>query len=624
MVFVDGDVVRIENLGASIELKPGDHAVEVKRGDISVLTRSFTVIDGDNPALKLGVLDDDTQDQRNSSEDVADNSSSSAGSTGTATVTVDPSPDELQVTTARPTNGTAMLICERLQSKRGPVSPNPSTQPIQGPRGNGRSGANGILIPAAPEGWRESGTEYRCQYVRDGHARFLMMWHPFQDGVMLVTIRDNFVNLYPGGVWYSYGGGQHQYPHERTAAFDEMFPIPHGKKISVRSRLFATGDYELFIDDRLMLTANFESVQPMELTADFQGADLSRKMPPGTALVMVGPTDRGSAIAENVELRLLDGQSPTAVASVAPVENPTEPAVATTGATLPGTSEPNEEASVTATPSPDGYTLDTPEKEVVGVWELHGAKSSQRITLFKDGTTNTKHSWQPVKVGQIKFADGSGSVVKNGHFLLGQWRRGACLLMKRISPFWIAGTTDPVPLPEPPDDRSAAFEENLHATFELTAINRRANQELILPVTFADDYRLLDRQRTIGTWTADGTKVSVEFLDVQLGTASLSPRSKDEFRGASKAEAGSTWSLTLQRVKQMAVWETDRYGRIALLSNGRLNDPTGAESPGFWWMDGQKMFINHFSCTASADGKTFKGRGQHAIGLNGNFVAGAE
>lgn len=612
VVLVDGDVVRIENLGATIELKPGEHGVQVRRGDISVLTRSFTVFDGKNPVLKLEVLEDEPEPE---------------AVVAAESVVTPPEPDVSTVPAVPVESASVMLVCERMESKRAAIGAHASTRPFQGPPGDGRRGANGLLIESSPQGWREFGTEYRCMYQRSGHSRFLQMWHPWQDGVVLVTVRDAYVNVYPGGVWGGYGGSRANYPFEKTEAYDRVFPIAHGQSVTVGSRMFADGTYELHIDDELVLHTTIKAAKPLEFSDAFQGEDLIGPMPAGTAAVMVGPTDSGSAIAEHIELTLLKGQSPAVAVVATPDVVPAVPVTATSPVSNPTTPAPSKSAdgsTVTKVAvSPDGFTLDTPAKDVVSVWELHGAKTSERVALFKDGSTNVKHAWKPVSNGRIEFADGAGNVLTNGQFLLGQWRRGACLLMKRISPFWIAGTTDPVPLPEPAEDRNESFEENLLATFELTATNRRASQEFILPVTFLKDYRLMDRQRTIGTWSSDGTKLTVSFLDGQLGTASLSPRSKDELRGLSKTESGSAWALGLQRVQQVAVWETDRYGNITLFSNGRLNDPTGAESPGFWWMEGPKMYINHFVCTPSADGRSFKGVGQHSIGLNGKFVAGA-
>ncbi len=52
-VLVDGEEVRIDKLGEPITLKPGKHGLIVKRGDVIVETRDFTVVRGENPVLKI-------------------------------------------------------------------------------------------------------------------------------------------------------------------------------------------------------------------------------------------------------------------------------------------------------------------------------------------------------------------------------------------------------------------------------------------------------------------------------------------------------------------------------------------------------------------------------------------
>jgi hypothetical protein len=53
VVLIDGEEIRIDKLGAPITLKPGEHGLVVKRGDVVVETRDFTVVRGDNPVLKI-------------------------------------------------------------------------------------------------------------------------------------------------------------------------------------------------------------------------------------------------------------------------------------------------------------------------------------------------------------------------------------------------------------------------------------------------------------------------------------------------------------------------------------------------------------------------------------------
>src|SRR5262249_52667151 len=55
IVLVDGEEVRIENLGDPITLKPGKHGLVIKRGDVVVETREFNVMRGDNPVLKISL-----------------------------------------------------------------------------------------------------------------------------------------------------------------------------------------------------------------------------------------------------------------------------------------------------------------------------------------------------------------------------------------------------------------------------------------------------------------------------------------------------------------------------------------------------------------------------------------
>jgi serine/threonine protein kinase/Leucine-rich repeat (LRR) protein len=56
-VFVDGQQVTIKNLGADIELLPGPHGYQIRRGDVLVKADSFTVLDGKNEVVRITVLD---------------------------------------------------------------------------------------------------------------------------------------------------------------------------------------------------------------------------------------------------------------------------------------------------------------------------------------------------------------------------------------------------------------------------------------------------------------------------------------------------------------------------------------------------------------------------------------
>ena len=56
VVSVDGDVITIEKLGEPITLRPGEHELIVKRGDVEVETRKFTLRRGEKQVLILKLL----------------------------------------------------------------------------------------------------------------------------------------------------------------------------------------------------------------------------------------------------------------------------------------------------------------------------------------------------------------------------------------------------------------------------------------------------------------------------------------------------------------------------------------------------------------------------------------
>jgi len=54
-VWMDGRQMEIAGIGETIRLKPGEHGYEIRRGDEIITAREFTVLKGDNPALRIRV-----------------------------------------------------------------------------------------------------------------------------------------------------------------------------------------------------------------------------------------------------------------------------------------------------------------------------------------------------------------------------------------------------------------------------------------------------------------------------------------------------------------------------------------------------------------------------------------
>ncbi len=55
-IFINGDQIKIQSSQGTVELKPGEHNLEVRHGNVIVQTKKFEVVNGDNPVLKIHVV----------------------------------------------------------------------------------------------------------------------------------------------------------------------------------------------------------------------------------------------------------------------------------------------------------------------------------------------------------------------------------------------------------------------------------------------------------------------------------------------------------------------------------------------------------------------------------------
>lgn len=274
------------------------------------------------------------------------------------------------------------------------------------------------------------------------------------------------------------------------------------------------------------------------------------------------------------------------------------------------------------------FKLDTPSKRVLSVWGIHDQRGTYRVQLFSDGTTNQNYGWKPVSRTKIEIRDGAADLVDGGSSLLGGWTNGAIidgrLLMQDC---WVAGTTDTIEDAQPAsklDRTDRAFQENLVGNWQLTASNRRKKTHFSLPVQFSADHRLIEAGRTIATWTSERTKIEIKFLDSSIGTATLSPRKKDELSGRAKSNADDLWSVRFDRIKSLSTWDTDLLGTVVLFSNGRVSDPIGTEGHGFWWVDGKNLRFSRYRVNLSVDQRSFTGRDHYGAVIKGTLLAGPE
>ena len=54
-VSIDGDAIRVENLGDPIKLWPGKHTLRVKHGELEIETREFKVVRNGSQVLHVSI-----------------------------------------------------------------------------------------------------------------------------------------------------------------------------------------------------------------------------------------------------------------------------------------------------------------------------------------------------------------------------------------------------------------------------------------------------------------------------------------------------------------------------------------------------------------------------------------
>jgi len=208
------------------------------------------------------------------------------------------------------------ILCKTLATKRRPDGLSPTATAFNGPRGDGRSGANGIYFPSCSFSPNE-GTAIEFEYSRSGTARGLHVIHPYRDGHFVVLLHEKGVALFAGGQWTGYLASS-KYPLRKTPAYDATFPIG---KVSMVSIVRPDGTYQLFANGKEILTSQVAQAGRFRLPDAFQGQRIPLEWPAGSWGMLVGPMDQGSNTAANI--RISSGRKWTRIGTpVLAPENP--------------------------------------------------------------------------------------------------------------------------------------------------------------------------------------------------------------------------------------------------------------------------------------------------------------
>ncbi len=215
--------------------------------------------------------------------------------------------DNSRTTTAKQTTFQLEPVCAAVTAGRAIVEPISEAIAFTAPRGDGRGGANGVLVQASAD-WLQHGTEWKFEYERKGAAWGVQVIHPWKDGHILVGIHPS-VQVMAGGPWTAIGWHLRGPAIEisQGAAYGEFLPVANSKPHVISSRLDSDGQYRLTLDDRVVAEATVTECRPLSLEIPegkippgaaswakpkFTGATLPRKLRTGEAALLIGPTDR--------------------------------------------------------------------------------------------------------------------------------------------------------------------------------------------------------------------------------------------------------------------------------------------------------------------------------------------
>ena len=192
-------------------------------------------------------------------------------------------------------------VCQRLQAKRAPKDLRRGVIHFTAPHGNGRRGANGALVRAAPLGDR--GSVWSMRFQRGGSARGIQIVHPFKRGHVMVTVHQRGAHIVAGGHWADSGYtrlGPRAVDVVRSPDFERVFPLAEHTPHQLTSVMRPDGVYQLYVARRLVAAARVDAAEPLRLSEGFVSADKPVQLSPGDTAVIVGPTDNGDIFIEDV------------------------------------------------------------------------------------------------------------------------------------------------------------------------------------------------------------------------------------------------------------------------------------------------------------------------------------
>jgi hypothetical protein len=213
--------------------------------------------------------------------------------------------------------GTVVEVAAEVKAKGAVKAPGENVVIFDGPPGDGRRGAKGVLLKNDPL-TGQKGSTWTFRYVRDGSATNLEIIHPHGRGQAIFHLQKTGVGTSTPASWteVGYGGGDSKRV-KQARAFAEIFPLKDGDEYEVISKLSPTGGWELAINGKVVATARVSGAAPLSLeispgtkytgsgrgVGQFKGDELPLRWAAGYAGLLLGPLDSGTNACRDVRFQ---------------------------------------------------------------------------------------------------------------------------------------------------------------------------------------------------------------------------------------------------------------------------------------------------------------------------------
>lgn len=227
-----------------------------------------------------------------------------------ATLTIQPAaPGGASRPVAVPPKGDSVRVASALQAKGEVQDLKRGAIAFDGPAGDGRRGAKGVLLINDPLTGK-NGSTWSFTYSRPGSAQMLEIMHPCGKGQVIVHISKSAVGVSTPKAWTEtgYSSGDES-SVRKSKEFETVFPLEEGVEYPIVSVLDAQGGLELSISGKVVATARVGSTASsplsMEIPAgatfrgsgrgvlEFKGENFPMQWAAGYAALLVGPMDGG-------------------------------------------------------------------------------------------------------------------------------------------------------------------------------------------------------------------------------------------------------------------------------------------------------------------------------------------